>query len=130
MTGEVAHALDVGAHVHRRDDHAQVGCDGLLASEQVDGEVVDLPAQRVDVVVGGDDALGDGAIALEQGGGGALESGGHHRRHRDELVGDLVEILVECVAHSRPPQAGSVERVQAWRMTTLRWFPADVSMTS
>ena len=46
VAGEVAHALEVGAHAHRRDDHAQVGGDGLLAGEQVDGEGVEALAQR------------------------------------------------------------------------------------
>ena len=52
VLGQVAHPLEVGAHLQRGDDDAQVGGDRLLAGQQVDRPLLELVAQRVDGVVG------------------------------------------------------------------------------
>ena len=46
--GVVAHALEVGDHAQRRDEHPQVAGDRLLAGQQVEGPRLDLAVERVD----------------------------------------------------------------------------------
>ena len=99
MPGEVAHALEVGAHSHRRHDHAQVGGDGLLAGEQVDRGVVELTTHLVDGLVRLDHGLGELEVGVEEGDGRPAHRRAGEAGHLDELVRDLVELLVERVAH-------------------------------
>jgi len=101
VAGEVAHPLEVRAHPHAGDDDPQVGGDRLLLGQQHDRGVVELALQGVDLLVGGDDALGQTDVGVQQRGGRA----GHRRAgqpgHLDQLVGGVVELLVEGVAHER-----------------------------
>jgi len=106
VAGEVTHALQVGAHPHRGDDGAQVGGDGLLAGQQVEGQLVQVALDAVDLLVGGDDALGDGEVGVEQGRGGPGHAGAGQPGHLHQLVGEAVEVVVERAAHDRSVPAG------------------------
>ena len=106
MRRDVAHPLEVGRHAHRGHDHPQVGRHRLLAGEQVDGGLVEVLAQGVELDVGGDDRLGQGHVGVEQGCGGAADGRTGQPGHLDEFLGDSVEFLVEGLAHVDPSCLG------------------------
>ena len=102
VSGEVAHPLEVRAHVHGGDDDAQVGGDGLLPGEQVDRQLVEVDADVVELAIRLDDRLGEVDVGVEERGRGARDGGPRETGQLDELVRDRVEVLVELVAHGLP----------------------------
>ena len=120
VPGEVAHPLEVGAHVHGRDDDAQVGRDGLLARKQVDRQLVELDADVVELAVGLDDRLGEVDVGVEQSGRGAGDGRSGEPGQLDELVRDRVEVLVELVAHGLPVSCRSCVVVPARAASSCR----------
>jgi hypothetical protein len=122
VAGQVAHPLEVRAHPQAGDDGAQVAGNRLLAREQVEGPPVQLVAQGVDGVVGGDHALRQRQVGVLQRRGGAVDRRSDQPGHLDQLVGQSGELLVVRVAHrapfvvGRPPptgEAASGERAAA-----------------
>ena len=102
VLGEVAHAFEVCAHPHRGDHPTQIGSHGLLPGQQVDRAVVELAAQRVDLLVRGDDALSQMQVRFQQCCGRPGHRGAGEPGHFDQLLGDLVKVLVEGFAHGSP----------------------------
>ena len=97
--GPISAVNDPGA-VDRGDHGAQVGGHRLLPGEQVDRQGVELGADCVELLVGRDDALRQVHVGVEESG----RRAGHGRAgqpgHLDQLVRDLVEVVVEGVAHA------------------------------
>jgi hypothetical protein len=60
VAGEVAHPLQVGAHPQTGDDDPQVGRYRGLPREQRERALLEVDLQGVDLLVGADDALGEG----------------------------------------------------------------------
>ena len=66
MLGEVAHPLEVAGDAGRDDDRAQIGSDRLLAREQGEAALVDALAGGVDLLVPGDDQVGEGDVIVAE----------------------------------------------------------------
>ena len=95
----------------------QVGRDGLLQGGHVVAVDLDLRGQLVEVVVAGDDRLGEREVGVEQRLGGLFIAEPTSRGHLDEDVADLVELLVEtsrmsssCVVVGPRASGGSTGR--------------------
>ncbi len=99
MLGHVAHALERGAHAQGGDDDAQVAGDGLLAGEDLDGELVELDGLLVDDRVGFDDLFCEGDVAGSEGTRGAVDRDRHEVGDLDQAALDVLEGLVEYFAH-------------------------------
>ncbi len=110
MPGQVTHPLQVGAHPQAGDDDAQVGGHRLLPGQQSDRPLLELDLQGVDLLVRGDDALGQREVGVEQGDGGPVDRGADQSGHLDHLVGERVELLVELLAHANPLRFGRLVR--------------------
>ena len=67
MPGQVTHPLQVRTHPQAGHNDPQVGRDGLLAREEVEGALFKVSLHLIEVVVGGDDALGQRQVGIEQG---------------------------------------------------------------
>jgi hypothetical protein len=63
---EIADALKVVGDPERRNDFAQVDRHGLAAGNGEDRFFLDFALKIVDRVVGGDDALGERGVALDE----------------------------------------------------------------
>lgn len=99
VSGQVAHALERGAHAQARDQQSQVGGHRGLARQQLDRLGVELDLTGIDVGVGGDDPLRQGEIALEQGGGRVLEGRPDQIGHVDQVVDDMPQVALVRLAH-------------------------------
>ena len=73
VAGEVAHALQRGAHPERTHDHAQVAGHRALQGEDVDGTLVEAVLQEVDPGIGGNDVLGQVDVGALEGCRGLLD---------------------------------------------------------
>ena len=99
MDGQIAHALKVGEHAQGRDELAQVGGNRLLGRQQEERTLLDHLGRLVDVLVAGDDCLGDIAVGLKQrarrfGDGLAYGAGEAH-----QVVDDGIELFVILISH-------------------------------
>jgi hypothetical protein len=61
---EVTHPFQVRAHPQAGHDDPQVGGDRLLAGEQLKCALLEVSLDPVEMVVGGDDALGQRQVAV------------------------------------------------------------------
>ena len=102
VPGEVAHPLQVGTHPQAGHDGAQVARDRPLAGQQLERPFVEVVPQVVDRRVGGDDALGQAEVGVEQGGGRSADGRADQSGHLDQLFADGVELFVICLAHGCP----------------------------
>ena len=66
VDGEVAHTLEVGVDLYRRDDGAKVDRHRLVEREQREAAVVDLDVQRVERAVRGQHARNQIAVAIDE----------------------------------------------------------------
>ena len=80
MLGHVAHALERGADAQGADHDAQVAGDRVLAGQDLDGELVEVDGERVDLVVVGDDRLGQRDVGLVERAGRVLDRDGDEGR--------------------------------------------------
>ncbi len=96
IDGVVADALEIGDDLQGAGDGAQFACDRLLFPDQLDARGFDTAPRVVDLVVAGDHARGEGAVA-------ALESVGG-RPDRIEGQGaetyDIEPSIVQCLVVS------------------------------
>src|SRR4029077_15912194 len=99
MQGEIPHPLEIGYQVGGRYDHAQIRGYWLLPSDDLEGALVELLAQRVDVRGFGDDSLGTGEVTVEQCVSGTLHGLLDQLGHGLELLTDLVQLVVVDIAH-------------------------------
>jgi hypothetical protein len=67
VPGEVAHALQVRAHPQAGHDQPQVGGHRRLPGHRGDRLLLELGVQPVDLLVGGDDALRQHEVGVEEG---------------------------------------------------------------
>ena len=104
MAGQVAHALEVTRHAHGGDDRAQVARDRRLSGEQVDRAGVEVVAAVVDGPVALDDPVGELHVRLEEGLGRLADRGGDEPGQLDEVARDLLELVVEDLAHGVPTE--------------------------
>ena len=102
VAGEVAHALEVTRHAHGGDDRAQVARDRGLSGEQVDRAGVEVVAAVVDGPIALDDPVGELHVRLEEGLGRLADRGGDEPGQLDEVARDLLELVVEDLAHGVP----------------------------
>src|SRR6478735_8345926 len=91
--------------------------DRLLQGEQLEGLVLDLLAERVDLAVVLDDLVGQAGVGVEQGVGRQTDGLLDHLGHRDQLVDDGVELVEVGGTHEahnvRSPEAGGQRAVNA-----------------
>ena len=99
MQGQVAHALQVGHQVQRRDQYAQIGGHRLLPGDHLERALVELLTQRVDVGVVGDHPFGPGEVAVEQRLGRPFHGIVDQLGHGVERLADVVEFVVVNIAH-------------------------------
>ena len=97
--GLVADALQVGNHLQRRGNLAEVGRNGLLLQQQAQAHGFDVAFDAVDTVVHRRNAVFGHTVfvghALERQGNGFLA----HRAHLDELLVELFQLFVVQIAH-------------------------------
>ncbi len=99
MLGQVAGALQVGAHPQGGDHDPQIGGDRLLPRQQRDRPGLQFALEVVDLLVGGDDALGELEVRVEHRRGGAPDRGADEPGHLDQALADRIELLVVRVPH-------------------------------
>jgi len=96
--GKIAHAFEIGIDFERRNHQAQVGCQGLLGSQQIDRKLVDFHLQSIDARLIVEDLLRRAAVLLGDRGHAALNGRFHQRAHFQQLAFQLFQFLFE-VAH-------------------------------
>jgi hypothetical protein len=99
VLGHVAHALERRADAQGADHDAEVAGDGVLAGQDVDGELVEGDRALVDAVVVGDDLLRQRHVGVVEGRGGVLDRDGDEARDLDEALLHLLQFLLEYLAH-------------------------------
>ncbi|GAA2575277.1 hypothetical protein GCM10009862_13170 [Microbacterium binotii] len=99
VLGDVAHPLERCADAQCRDDRAQVARDGLLPGEDIDRQLVELDRLVIDHGVVVDDLFGERDIARAERPRRLLDGLGDELGDLDEPDTDLVEGLLENLAH-------------------------------
>ena len=91
----VPHAFQVDDDVEDRNDGPQIARQRLLRGDELQALLFGLVALAVDLLVVRDDLVGQVNIALAQCLDTALNGGLHHAGHRQHVVLDLRELLLE-----------------------------------
>ena len=94
-----AHPVDVGDDLNRADDRAQVSGDRCLQRKQHECRLLGAGAQRGDLLVVGDDLLGQHQIGLKQGLRRALHRNTRQPAHLAELICQGIQLLVVRGSH-------------------------------
>ena len=81
-----AHPVDVGDDLNRADDRAQIAGNGRLQRQQDECAFLGACAHCADLLVVGDDLLGQHEVGLQQGLGCALHRGARQSAHLTELL--------------------------------------------
>lgn len=102
MLGQVAGALQVGAHPQRGHHDPQVRRDRLLARQQGYRPGLQVVLKIVDLLVRRDHALGELQIGVEHGRRGAPDGRADQPGHLDKALADRVKFLVVRVPHGIP----------------------------
>ena len=95
ILGEVARALQVAGDLEHRHDVAQVDGHGLAPGDHLDGEVLDLALQGIDLAVLGDDALGELRVTALQRVEAPRQQLLHLPAHLGDLLVEQLQLLVE-----------------------------------
>jgi hypothetical protein len=78
---EICHALQVHGNFHRGNDETQIRGHGVVFHQDVHAKLIDHALRLIDLVVIGDDGVGELRVALHEGADGALKvharAGGH-----------------------------------------------------
>ncbi len=113
MLGDVPHPLERGRHAQSAHDDAQVASDGLLAREDLDGQLVERNGLFVDDAVGVDDLFGERDVARAERLGGLLDRGSDELGDLDKAPLDVLEGLMEDFAHGAGPFPGRSDTAPA-----------------
>src|SRR5436190_4667862 len=119
MFGEIAGPLEVADDAQGRDEGPKIRGDRLLASEEIEGSLFDVEAERVDDLVVGDDLVGKRDVGVDEGLGRPTDGTADDSGHLDEGVREALEVIVVGVAHGTPAHspASAVEgfvRPRSW----------------
>ncbi|MEZ5372577.1 MAG: hypothetical protein R2704_07550 [Microthrixaceae bacterium] len=95
---QVARALDLRHHADGRHDRPHVAGHRLLEGQHPVARLLHLHHQRIEHIVVVDDQLGLGQVDRQQRLGHPRDRLGDQRRHRHQLIGDLVQIIVKVLA--------------------------------
>ena len=99
VQGQRPHPVDVGDHLDGAHDRPKVAGDGCLQGEQDERALLGVGAQLRDLLVVGDDLLGQHQIGLQQRLGRVFHRGTGQPAHRAELLRELRELFVVSGAH-------------------------------
>src|SRR5690606_5071251 len=125
VAGEVTHPLDSRGHPQRRDDDAQIGGHRGLPGEQRDALLVEAPLHVVDLLVRPDDVLRQLEVGRLERRGGVLDRVDDEPAHPLEIGPDLLQLLVEDLAHSFPPKLVLNPTVAFQAGVNERWPPGE-----
>src|SRR5579862_4462491 len=92
---QIAHPLQIGVDLQRRDDESQIRRHGLLGRQQIDGELIDLDLDRIDALLVLKDLLGGATVLLRNCGDAALYRSLDQRSHLQELAVELIQLFHE-----------------------------------
>jgi hypothetical protein len=104
----VADPLQLGEALQRDDDDPEVDAHRLPLGDQLDGGLFAARVEGIEVLLTGDNLLGQIVIALQQGAGRVLHLADGEFAHLDQHLGQLGEILVETVDGMSGVQFGHV----------------------
>lgn len=103
VAGEISHSLEAGGDAQGPDGDSEVAaCRGLIGDD-LDAALLDSGCTHINLVIIGDDLLGDAEIGIEEGGGGPVHGGTDQLGDLDELVVDRQELVMRGVAHVGHP---------------------------
>ena len=91
----IGDAFEVHAHLHRRDDVAEVRSDRVEAEHDVDAVAVDLDFQSVDLLVIGDNCVAPVLVALKKALAGIFEIAQREARHHKHILAEPLKSGVE-----------------------------------
>ena len=98
---QVGHALEVHRDVGERLQQAQVARDRELRGDRLEHALLDADAARVELVVAGDDGLGQVDVTGDERLDRVARLLGDHEEDVDDLGVDRFEFLAELLAHDR-----------------------------
>lgn len=101
VPGQVAHPLQVGGHPQAGHDGPQIGGDGLLPGQQFEGLLLDGYLQGVDLLVGGDDRLGQFEVGVQERTGSPVDCGPDQSGHLYHMFGEAGQFAMELLTHGR-----------------------------
>lgn len=103
VLSHITHALKRRRDTQSRNDNTKVASDGLLTSQNVDREFIQLDSSRIDLVVIGDHLLSERHIRLVESASRIFDGHRNEGRDLDEPVLHLSQFLLEYFAHSSSP---------------------------
>jgi hypothetical protein len=95
LLGLVTGALEVGDRLRDRHHQTQVARGGLAARDDVAAIGIDLDFQRVELLLAGDDLIGEIAVEVRQRAHGEFDLGLDQTAHLQQFGVDRVEVCVE-----------------------------------